>query len=198
MSTGSALPANWQELFSREADIPSLEVVLQLLTTTYIPNRYANLDIGALIRQMVPRQNSNGNYVAGTRVFQRIIYPPPAPPAVPQVDIAALFIVRLKYPPEAYCLTVGVATSVTSAALYSDLVGVCQYAQQTSDTTSLEIVNENALPDDLNNAGPAGQIVGGAFALAANAGHIGGPLPFSPSNPNPVPWPPNLQRWPLI
>jgi hypothetical protein len=192
-----ALPGNWSELFCREADVAGIQAALVLLTNTYSPNRYLNLDIGRLIRQMAPRQNSNGVYVAGTRVFQRIVSPPPAAPALPAIDITAFFFIRLKYPPEAYCMTVGVATSVTAAQLYNDLVGVCQYAQQTSDTSAVEIVNQNTLPDDLTASGAAAQIVAAAFSLASNAGHIGRPLPFSPSNPNPVPWPPNLQRWPL-
>jgi hypothetical protein len=198
MANGPSLPANWNELFCRETDAASLQAAIVLLSNTYTPNRYTNLDIGSLLRQMTPRQNSNGVFVAGTRVFQRIIPPPPAAPAIPPIDIAVFFFVRLKYPPEAYCMTVGVSTSVSSNDLYTGLVAVCQYAQQTSDTSALEIVNQNTLPDDLTGAGPAAQIVAGAFTAASNAGHIGGPLPFSPSNPNPVPWPPNLQRWPLM
>lgn len=173
------LPANWQELFCREADYNGLVAALVLLHATYpaqspsTTGRYDNLNIKKLMKMMVPRVNGNGDPAAGARVFLRN-----------DQGAAVFFFLRLLHPGEAYCVTIG-SRNATASTLYTELGALGRYARSTANVKPLEIITQTQLPGDISDAqDPA---IATVFTSAYNDGVF--VLPPDQINPPSPPWP---------
>ena len=189
MATSINLPANWEEL-SYPGDFAKIEQAFCLLQSTYTPNppagpptgfNYENLSLKLITNKMGPRQNQNGEQVRGLRIFQRIIPPAPAPPAIPPIDIVAFFFLRLRRnnpntSGDAYCMTAGVNTksgTVDDLILFSEVGTVCRNLKLAAVSPStgkplvdtFEIVNADNLPAAFASLA-AGNVLAAAFVWA--------------------------------
>jgi hypothetical protein len=200
------LPEKWEEVELAEDNEEKIDQALGLLRRT-LPGRwnYDEMTKEMIMHKMVKRKNSNGDSIRGLRIFQRIIPVSGGGAAVPPIDIAVFFFVRMreKNPrlrDDAYCMTVGVDASVSPAALYQDVWGVCKHLNPQSGVATIEIVSALDLPDELPSGG-GGAVLRQAFVSALaplNVPPQPGQIYNPPDDIRPGrAWPRNMKSWRL-
>jgi hypothetical protein len=133
----------WFELLPRTEDAALIEIALELVRASFPDGQYDNLSHRKLMHHMVPRENRQGKWIPGTRVFWR-------PGAAEVENLAAIYFLRMKKSdlPLAYAMTAGARERYDKDLVYNALVAISAYMEQGVgvDYDKLEVMSKENPP----------------------------------------------------
>jgi hypothetical protein len=185
-----SLPNGWEEV---DVSGDALNTAFALLQGTF-PYRYLHLNHNGLQLKMLHERRG----LRSLRIF--------AHPDVDNPTIAAFFFLRYAHSPQAYCLSVGIDTSITSGSdLYNQLTPIVKYMQDESGVALVDIVNQREIvettpgpdEDNMNDTPNRSTVVRAAFIYAKTTANT---LPDTSTGivqPHSA-WPYRLQRWQVV